>query len=167
MMEAQLTCIFSLVPPHWSLLPICCCFLFMFLLLDECCFSTQCLLCLLRGLFGAHLLERAAISGADVSSQPFNREVPSGLMAWTRAQECGGQTTNIWGLSGNNLNPSKNTIICCPDFQNLIQFCTLRCCKEYIFILQTKPLPWSGWDVFVNCNSHEKYKYKMHNAKGT
>ena len=34
-------------------------------------------------------------------------------------------------------------------FQNLIQFCPLLCCKEYIFILQTRPPPQSGWGVFV------------------
>ena len=45
-----------------------------------------------EGLFWvAHLLERSAISGADVSWEPFNWVVPSGLMAWTRALECGGQ----------------------------------------------------------------------------
>ena len=40
---------------------------------DWCCSLTCCLLCLLRGaVWVAHLLERSAISGADVSWEPFN-----------------------------------------------------------------------------------------------
>ena len=72
--------------------------------------ATCCLLCLLRGaVWVAHLLERSAISGADVSWEPFNR-VPSGLMASTRALECGGQA-KLGSHQGQRM-----TIVCIGEF---------------------------------------------------
>ena len=168
-MEAQLTCIFFIGAPSLILTSQLLLFLFMLLLLDECCFSTQYLLCLLKGCLGP-----ICWSGQPLVVQMClpNLSTEKSQVAWwperghrnaeAKQPTYGDSQRTIWI-------PAKTAsyvVLVLGHFQNLIQFCPLLCCKEYIFILQTRPL---GTSVRMGCacNSHEKYKYKVHNAKGT